>query len=84
MKKLLFIAIIAMIGCNDIVTDKFSKYQFGVTIYGGSGMASGYSSIYCDSVNMITAKEAELFVDGRKIKVKADDYITVWSNVNKK
>lgn len=66
--------------CCDEKSKNMDRYKFGVTLYGGTGMSSGYSQIYCDSVQMKTTKEADIFIDGTKMTVKADDRIAVWSN----
>lgn len=59
-----------------------SKYKFGVTLYGGRGASKGFSIIYCDSVQMTSLSSADVWVDGIKIAVKADERISVWSNGN--
>lgn len=69
--------------CNETENKKnWSKYKFGITLYGGKGMLSGYSQIYCDSVQMTGLLSADVWVDGTKLSVKADERIAVWSNGN--
>lgn len=79
---LLLVAVFSS-SCNETKNQKnWSKYKFGVTLYGGKGMSSGYSQIYCDSVQMTSLLSADVWVDGVKLSVKADERIAVWSNGN--
>jgi hypothetical protein len=68
------------LSCNEPNLKDWSKYRFGVTLYGGRGMDSSYSIIYCDSVKMTSLFSADLWVDGTKIPVMTDKRISVWSN----
>lgn len=78
--NLLLVAVFSS-SCNETKNQKnWSKYKFGVTLYGGKGMSNGYSQIYCDSVQMTSFQSADVWVDGIKLDVKADDRIAVWSN----
>lgn len=80
--NLLLVAVFSS-GCNETAKQKdWSKYKFGVTLYGGKGMGSGYSQIYCDSVQMTGLLSADIWVDGTKMSVKAEDRVAVWSNGN--
>lgn len=74
--------------CNQTVKQKekekekdWSKYKFGVTLFGGKGLEMGFSRIYCDSLQMKDLFSADIWVDGVKISVKANR-ISVWSNVD--
>lgn len=77
---LMLVAVLS--SCNEIKSKDWSKYKFGITLYGGKGMGFGYSQIYCDSVQMTGMLSADIWVDGTKMAVKADDRISVWSNGN--
>lgn len=58
------------------------KHKLVVTSYNGSGWYRSSHSIKCDSVNMLGTKKAEIFIDGTKMIIEADDKITVHSNRN--
>ena len=77
---LMLVAVLS--SCNEIKSKDWSKYKFGITLYGGKGMGSGFSHIYCDSVQMTGVLSADVWVDGTKMTVIADDRISVWSNGN--
>ncbi len=79
--NLLLVAVFSS-SCNEPKGKDWSKYKFGVTLYGGKGMSSGYSQIYCDSVQMTGLLSADIWIDGTKMTVKAEDRVAVWSNGN--
>jgi len=80
---ILLLVAVSSSSCNETTKQKDrSKYKFGVTLYGGKGMSSGYSQIYCDSVQMTSLLSADVWVDGVRLSVKADERIAVWSNGN--
>lgn len=65
--------------CNE-KTD--CNYKLVATSYNGSGWNRSRHPIECDSVNMITIKKAEVFINGTKMIIKAEDRITVHSKCN--
>lgn len=75
-----FITILAIIlfnSCGETSLKKdYSKYKFGVTLYS----ESGYSKIYCDSLQMTSVRSAYVWVDGIKLIVQSQNRISVWSN----
>ena len=56
------------------------KHKFVATAHNGSGWSRSWHSIECDSINMITIKKAEVFIDGTKMIIEADNVITVHTN----
>jgi len=71
------------VSCNEKPEQKANcSYKFVATAYNGSGWNRSWHSIECDSINMITIKKAEVFIDGTKMIIEADDRITVHSNCN--
>jgi hypothetical protein len=79
----ILLVFVSLPSCKQTAKQKdWSKYKFGVTLYGGKGMGSGYSQIYCDSFQMTDLLSADIWVDGKKMSVKAEDRLAVWSNIN--
>jgi hypothetical protein len=79
MKKLLLFTIAAgMVSCNQLRTDT-KEYKFGLVSYNGNGFNSTSSTIKCDSVKMYGTKKADVWVDGVKISIEAENVITVYS-----
>ena len=76
MKKLLLVLLIATASCNT----RTDKYKFSVQIYSGSGLNYGYSIVFCDSANLFSKTEGEVFVDGIKMKIFSDQLITIKTN----
>lgn len=81
--SLVVFVLLALSSCSEMKSKDWSKYRFGVTIYGSKGFGGGYSSIYCDSVQMTGLLSADVWVDGTKMAIIAEDRISVWSNGNK-
>lgn len=72
---------VSFVSCNKNHKQKTDcSYKFIATAYNGSGWDRTWHSIKCDSINMITIKKAEVFIDGTKMIIEADDRITVNSN----
>lgn len=77
MKKIIILSsILLLISCNQ---ESKSKYKLAVTAYNGSGLDRARHVIHCDSVNMLSTKKAEVFIDGTKMNIEAENYITVRS-----
>lgn len=76
MKKLILLIMLAtLFSCK-----KESKYRFTVTCSNGTGMSSSWYSIECDSVKMLSAKKALVYVDGSELSIEATNHISVGSN----
>lgn len=74
---------VLFVSCNEKTEQKTNCcYKFVVTLYNGSGWNRSWHKIECDSVNMLGTKKAEVFIDGTKMIIEADDRITVHSNCN--
>lgn len=72
---------VLFVSCNEKSEQKANRsYKLVVTAHNGNGWNRSWHSIKCDSVNMITIKKAEIFIDGTKMIIEADDRITVHSN----
>lgn len=77
MKQIIILSsILLLISCNQ---ESKSKYKLSVTSYNGHGMNQSWHTVNCDSVNMISTKKAEVFIDGTKMNIEAENYITVRS-----
>lgn len=77
MKKIIILSFIPLlISCDQ---ESKSKYKLSVHAYNGSGWDRTQHTIYCDSVNMLSTNKAEVFIDGTKINIEAENFITVHS-----
>lgn len=77
MKKIIILSsILLLMSCNQ---ESKSKYKLAVHAVNGSGWDRSLNTILCDSVNMLSTKKAEVFVDGTKINIEAENYISVRS-----
>lgn len=61
---------------------KNCKYKLVVTSHNGSGWNKSWHRLECDSVNMLSTKKAEVFIDGTKMIIETDNKITVHTNCN--
>ena len=77
MKKILIILIILISGCR---SEEISKYPLRVETSNGSGWNLGTAIILVDSVQMISTKKAEIFKDGTKMIIEAENYLKVYEN----
>lgn len=78
MKQIIILSsILLLMSCNQ---ESKSKYKFTVTAHNGHGMNKSWHTIHCDSVNMLNTKKAEVFIDGTKMNIEAENWITVSSN----
>ena len=62
--------------------NKNCKYKLVVTSHNGSGWDKSWYRLECDSVNMLSTKKAEVFIDGTKMIIETDNRITVHTNCN--
>lgn len=69
MKKLIVLLALLLIGCGE---DDREKYPITAKMYSGSTF-----SIPCDSVQMISTKEAFIWREGRRMKIVSDEKIKV-------
>jgi hypothetical protein len=74
-KVLLFTVVIGIISCNQIKTNT-KEYKFGLVLYSGNGLDYTASTIECDSFKMYGTKKADVWVDGSKISIEAENVIT--------
>lgn len=56
------------------------KRIYTIKVVSGEGLLVTENWIKCDSVDMISTKEANIYIDGRMSNIKATKYITVKSN----
>lgn len=69
MKKLIFILLLfTLISCS-------KSRNFKLIVASGDGWTYSESWIYCDSFTMISEKEAEIVVDGKKSRILATRFI---------
>ena len=72
MKKLitiLSIAILSLTSCDN--------REFKLIVTNGSGLSYTETWLYCDSVQMISTTEADVWIDGKKMKIYADRGIRI-------
>ena len=74
MKKLLIAAMLMMAGCEYGNSRLFSVY-----INNGKGWDYSSGNIVCDSVQMVSTKEAFVWIDGNKMRIVAENYIAVYT-----
>lgn len=78
MKKIIILSsILLLISCNQ---ESKSKYKLSVTFTNGHGLDRSWHILHCDSINMLSTKKAEVFIDGTKMNIEADVNIGVSSN----
>lgn len=53
------------------------KREFGVRLVNSGGWST--STVYCDSVQMLSPNKAEVFIDGRKMTVFAEE-VKIFTN----
>jgi hypothetical protein len=69
MKKIIFIlSLFTLISCS-------KSRNFKLVVASGEGFTYSETWIYCDSFTMISEKEAEIIVDGKKSKILATRFI---------
>lgn len=69
MKKLIFIlSLFVLVSCS-------KSRNFKLIVASGDGWTYSESWIYCDSFTMISEKEAEIVVDGKKSRILATRFI---------
>lgn len=71
--------IILLIGITITLFSCNSK-KFKLTICNGSGLQYMENYVYCDSFQMISTTEADIYVNGTKMNIKADKVIRPESN----
>lgn len=72
----ILLLIMFLSSCDD--TTSQSKYRFILSAYGDGGWSK--HSVYCDSVHMKTVSSADVWIDGIKIDIIAQDKIAVSFN----
>lgn len=75
--KLLLVSIL-FLSCGN--KEEGCKYKLVATLDNGSGWSKSWHSLECDSINMLSTKKAEIFIDGTKMIIEADNRITVHTN----
>lgn len=58
--------------CNSSNKVVEKQYKFHVSTTSGTGWNAGYAYVNCDSVQMISAREAIVWIDGSKSKIIAN------------
>lgn len=77
-----FVAVL-FASCNEKSEQKTDcNYKLVVTSHNGSGWDKSWYRLECDSVNMLSTKKAEVFIDGTKMIIETDNRITVHTNCN--
>lgn len=61
---------------------KNCKHKLVATSHNGSGWGKSWYQLECDSINMLSTKKAEIFIDGTKMIIEADNRITVHTKCN--
>lgn len=72
MKKLITILSIALLSLTSC-----QNREFKLIISNGNGFTYTETWMYCDSFQMISTTEADVWVDGKKMKVYADRGIRI-------
>ena len=72
MKKLITILSITLLSLTSC-----QNREFKVIVTNGSGIYTTETWLYCDSVQMISITEADVWIDGKKMKIYADKGIRI-------
>lgn len=72
MKKLITILSITLLSLTSC-----DNREFKVIITNGYGLSYTETWLYCDSVQMISTTEADVWIDGKKMKIYADRGIRI-------
>jgi hypothetical protein len=78
---LMLFALLFLVGCHgDQTLGQSPKRKFSLTLYNVTGYNLVSSVVDCDSFQMVSTKRADIWVDGTKMSIQAEDVIYPKSN----
>lgn len=73
---LVLFALLFLVGCHrDRTSGQSPKRKFSLTLHNKTGYNLVSSVVDCDSFQMVSTKKADIWVDGTKMSIQAEDVI---------